>query len=174
MKRLDPPVGPEDHARGPENAPFTLVEYGDFQCPYCGAAYPQIRALQQAMGDSLRFVFRNFPLTSLHEHALRAAEFAEAAASVGKFWDMHDMLYEHQQALDDRSLVHYAGQLDLGKALIDSALDGAFEAKVRDDFASGVRSGVNGTPCLFINCERWEGPATADALLAVFRTAAGG
>ncbi len=162
---LKPPVGPSDHAQGPRDAPVVVVEYGDFECPYCGAAFPQLKAVQEALGDKLCFVFRNFPLTNAHPHALRAAEFAEAAATIGRFWEMHDMLYEHQNALDDYSLRRYAEQIGLDHKLIEAALRGDFEAKVREHFSSGVRSGVNGTPCLFINGQRWEGPAEAEVLI---------
>jgi protein-disulfide isomerase len=162
---LKPPVGPADHAQGPRDASVTLVEYGDFECPYCGEAYPELKAVQEALGDNLCFVFRNFPLTNAHPHALRAAGFAEAAATIGRFWEMHDKLYENQQALDDHSLRRYAHEVGLDGPLIESALRGDFEAKVREHFSSGVRSGVNGTPCLFINGQRWEGPAEADALI---------
>ncbi|HEX6833074.1 MAG TPA: DsbA family protein [Rudaea sp.] len=166
---LRPPVGPADHAQGPHDAPITLVEYGDFECPYCGAAYPQLKAVQDAMGERLRFVFRNFPLTNAHPHAQRAAEFAEAAAMIDRFWEMHDILYEHQQALDDKSLVRYAERLGFTPDLIESALRGDFADKVRQSFSGGVRSGVNGTPCLFINGARFDGPAEAETLIAVFR-----
>ena len=162
---LKPPVGPSDHAQGPRDAPLVVVEYGDFECPYCGAAFPELKAVQQALGDKLCFVFRNFPLSNAHPHALLAAGFAEAAATIGRFWEMHDILFTHQNALDARSLRRYAEEVGLGGDVIDAALDVAFEAKVRAHFASGVRSGVNGTPCLFINGQRWEGPAEAEALI---------
>ena len=107
------PVGKLDHRRGPENAPVTLVEYGDYECPYCGKAFPIVKEIQRRLGDRLRFVFRNFPLTQSHPHAEHAAEAAEAAAGQGKFWEMHDSLFEHQQALDDAHLVHSASELHL-------------------------------------------------------------
>jgi len=169
MSQLKPPVGPDDHVQGPLDAGIVLVEYGDFECPYCGEAYPELKAVQKAMGDSLCFAFRNFPLSNAHPHAQRAAEFAEAAATIDRYWEMHDLLYENQQALDDRSLVVYATQLGFDKALIESALGGEFAARVRRDFTSGVRSGVNGTPCLFVNGQRYDGPADADSLLDLFK-----
>src|SRR6266566_10155949 len=98
---LTVPVGPRDHRQGPEDAPVTLVEYGDYECPYCGAAHPVVKEIQQRLGDQLCFVFRHFPLTQIHPHAEHAAEAAEAAGAQGKFWQMHDTLFEHQQALDD-------------------------------------------------------------------------
>ena len=170
MSELKPPVGPNDHTQGPLDAAIMLVEYGDYECPYCGEAYPELKAVQKAMGDSLCFVFRNFPLSNAHPHAERAAEFAEAAATIGRFWEMHDLLYENQDALDDRSLVGYATQLGLDKALIESALGGEFAARVRRDFTSGVRSGVNGTPSLFVNGERYDGPRDADTLIDLFNS----
>jgi len=169
MSQLKPPVGPDDHTQGPVDAAIVLVEYGDFECPYCGEAYPELKAVQKAMGDSLCFAFRNFPLSNAHPHAERAAEFAEAAATIDRFWEMHDLLYENQQALDDRSLVGYATQLGFSKALIESALGGEFATRVRRDFTSGVRSGVNGTPSLFVNGQRYDGPRNADSLIDLFK-----
>ena len=171
MSQLRPPVSEADHAQGRRDAPIVLVEYGDFECPYCGAAHPQLKAVQEAMGDALCFVFRHFPLGQAHPHAQRAAEFAEAAATIGRFWEMHDLLYEHQHALDDLSLVRYAAALGCDAALIESALRGDFAAKVRADFASGVRSGVNGTPCIFINGQRFEGAWDAESLIELLRGA---
>ena len=112
---LTMPVSPRDHRLGPETAPVTLVEYGDYECPYCGKAYPIVKEIQRRLGDRLRFVFRNFPLTQSHPHAQHAAEAAEAAAGQEKFWEMHDYLFEHQQALDDAHLVQYAVALNLDK-----------------------------------------------------------
>jgi hypothetical protein len=101
MSRLKLPVGPDDHLQGPLDARIVLVEYGDYECPYCGEAYPELKAAKQSMGDALCFVFRNFPLSNAHPHAERAAEFAEAAATIGRFWEMHDLLYENQERLDE-------------------------------------------------------------------------
>jgi protein-disulfide isomerase len=171
MSQLRPPVNEADHVQGRRDAPIMLVEYGDFECPYCGAAHPQLKAVQAAMGDALCFVFRHFPLSQAHPHAQRAAEFAEAAATIGRFWEMHDLLFEHQRALDDRSLAGYALALGFDAALIAAALRGDFAAKVRADFTSGVRSGVNGTPCLFINGLRVEGAWDAASLIAAFQGA---
>lgn len=171
MSHLIPPVDASDHASGPRSAPIVLVEFGDFQCPYCGAAYPELKAVKQAMGDQLCFVFRNFPLVEVHAHALRAAEFAEAAASEGKFWQMHDLLFEHQNALDESSLLRYAQRVGLAETTIESVRRGEFRKKVERDFDSGNRSGVDGTPRLFINGQRWEGAAKAAPLLEIFREA---
>ena len=170
MSTLKPPVGPDDHAQGGAlDAAIVLVEYGDYECPYCGEAYGEIKAVQREMGDALCFVFRNFPLSQAHPHAERAAEFAEAAATIGRFWEMHDVLYENQDALDERSLAGYGMQLGFEHALIESALRGDFASRVRKDFASGVRSGVNGTPSLFLNGQRYDGSRDPDALISVMR-----
>jgi protein-disulfide isomerase len=151
-------IGRDDHAAGPADARITLVEYGDYECPYCGMAYPVVREIQRALGDDLRFVFRNFPLAQAHPHAEHAAEAAEAAAAQGKFWEMHDMLYEHQDALEDDDLVGYARALGLDADRVARELaTGAHEERVRRDFREGVRSGVNGTPTFFVNGVRYDG-----------------
>jgi protein-disulfide isomerase len=113
--RLTPPVNEDDHIAGSAEAPVTLVEYGDYECPYCGMAYPIVKAAQRALGRTLCFVFRNFPLAESHPHARHAAEAAEAAAAQGKFWEMHDMLYEHQAALEEADLVRYAGAIGIDR-----------------------------------------------------------
>jgi protein-disulfide isomerase len=136
-----------DHIQGPADAAATLVEYGDYECPYCGAAYPIIKEVQGRMGARLRFVFRNFPITTSHPHAEQAAEAAEAAASQARFWEMHDLLYENQRRLRDQDLHGYAGELGLDVQEFDKNLaEHVHAARVREDFMSGVRSGVNGTP----------------------------
>lgn len=172
MSTLKPPVGPGDHSQGPAAAPVTLVEYGDYECPYCGEAYPVLKTVQQAMGNRLRFVFRNFPLTEQHPHAGRAAQFAEAAAAAGRFWEAHDLLYERQDALDDASLHAYARAIGLDGAHLVAAFEGRYDDKIRQDFSSGLRSGVNGTPTLFVNGVRYDGPRDVDNLVAVLRAAA--
>jgi protein-disulfide isomerase len=169
MSRLSREVSEADHGQGPPDARVTLVEYGDFECPHCGAAYPELKAVQRTMGDALRFVFRHFPLSGAHPHAHQAAEFAEAAATIGRFWEMHAVLFENQQALDEQSLVGYAGTLGCDATLIESALRGAFAERVRRDFSGGVRSGVNGTPCLFINGQRYEGVLDSPTLIHALR-----
>jgi protein-disulfide isomerase len=173
--RLVLPVDPErDHVRGPVDAPITLLEYGDFECPYCGAAHPIVEALREHMGDELRFVFRQFPLVSIHPHAERAAEAAEAAGAQGRFWEMHDRLFEHQHALDDESfLVHAeAVGLDLPRFAREMA-GGTHASRVREDFMSGVRSGVNGTPSFYIDGMRHDGPWDLDSLVAAIEYARG-
>jgi protein-disulfide isomerase len=170
MSQLRTPVGPNDHVQGSLDAPIVLLEYGDYECPYCGEAYPELKAAKKALGDSLCFAFRNFPLSNAHPHAERAAEFAEAAATIGRFWEMHDLLYEHQDALDDQSLARYAMHVGCDEALIESALRGDYATHIRRDFTGGVRSGVNGTPCLFITGERYDGPRDAGSLIALIRS----
>src|SRR6201996_8949318 len=114
MAALTRDIEPQDHVKGPADAPVTLVEYGDFECPYCGETVGVIDAVRDLMGDRLRYVFRHFPLERLHPHARRAAELSEAAAASGKFWEMHRILYDNQERLDDRSLRSYGRRLGLG------------------------------------------------------------
>lgn len=170
------PVHAGDHAAGPDDAPVTLVEYGDYECPHCGRAYPIVRWLQEQMGTELRFVFRNFPLSESHPHAQQAAEAAEAAGEQGEFWGMHDMLFEHQDSLGEDDLVRYAGELGLDEDDMASALEsGRYTHRVRDDFMGGVRSGVNGTPTFFVNGERFDGDwGDAAGFLRQLRATAGG
>jgi protein-disulfide isomerase len=174
MSKLNPPIGSEDHSQGDVNASVTLVEYGDYQCPYCGEAYPIIKRIQNKMGPQLRLVFRNFPLTEMHPLAMGAAEMAEAAALQDKFWQMHDTLYENQDTLDPDNLVEHARRLGLDTVKLKADLAGkAVPTRVRSDFKSGVRSGVNGTPTLFINGVRFDGNWTDEGeLLDVLKEAA--
>jgi protein-disulfide isomerase len=171
---LTMPVSAErDHIQGPEDAPATLVEYGDYECPYCGAAYPIIKEVQGRMGERLRFVFRNFPITTSHPHAEQAAEAAEAAASQARFWEMHDLLYENQQALLVEDLRAHAGRLSLDVATFERELaEHVHAARVREDFMSGVRSGVNGTPTFYVNGVRHDGSYDLETLLGVLEEAA--
>jgi len=166
MSRLTPAVSETDHCQGREDAPVTLVEYGDYECPYCGQAYPIVHQVQKALGIRLRFIFRNFPLAEMHPHAERAAEAAEAAAAQGKFWEMHDLLYEHQKALDDAHLAEYAKRLGLDVDRVEREVEaGTHTKRVRSDVRSGVRSGVNGTPTFFVNGRRLDGPWDFDGLM---------
>ena len=152
---------------------MTLVEYGDYQCPYCGMASPIVDQVQRELGDGLRFVFRNFPLTEMHPHAEHAAEIAEAAGVHGKFWEMHDMLYANQDALDDPHLAEYATLLSVPASEVKRALvKHAYSDRLREDFMSGVRSGVNGTPTFFINGARHDGAFDHDNLVAAIAAAA--
>jgi len=161
------PVSERDHAVGPADAPATLLEYGDFECPHCRQAYPICKELRQRFGHRLRFVYRHFPLRRLHEHAEHAAQVSEAAAAQGKFWEMHDRLFERQFALEDDQLLEYAGELGLDAERVARELAArTYEALVRDEFSSGVRSGVNGTPTFFINGCRHDGAWDVEALAA--------
>jgi protein-disulfide isomerase len=162
-----------DHIQGPAEAAVTLVEYGDYECPYCGAAYPIIKEVQSRMGERLRFVFRNFPITTSHPHAEQAAETAEAAATQGRFWQMHDLLYENQRRLRVPDLRDYAERLALDVERFDRELtEHAHAARVREDFMSGVRSGVNGTPTFYINGARHDDSYDIDTMLAALERAA--
>jgi protein-disulfide isomerase len=164
------PQARRDHIQGPIDAPIALVEYGDYECPYCGEAHPIIKAVQERLGDRLCFAFRNFPLVNAHPHAQHAAEAAEAAGAQGKFWEMHDLLFENQNALDDEDLAQYATALDLdARRLIDEVVAGTHTGRVREDFRSGARGGVNGTPTFFINGVRYDGEPSVNALLAALR-----
>ena len=159
-------ITPRDHVQGPADAPVTLLEYGDYQCPYCGAAHPIVKALQRQLSESLRFAFRHFPLTTVHEYAEQAAEAAEAAGAQGKFWEMHDTLFENQPALDYDSLLGYAEELGLDVERFATGLEnGVYAPRVREDFLSGVYSGVNGTPTFFINGVRHEGSFDFETML---------
>jgi len=165
--KLTLPAPGRDHIQGPADAPIMLVEYGDYQCPYCGAAYPVVKAIQKRLGNRLCFAFRNFPLANAHPFAEHAAEAAEAAAAQGKFWEMHDMLFENQEALEDDALAEYAATLGLdADRLIQEVINGAHQSRVREDFRSGARSGVNGTPTFFINGERYDGSPDVEEFLA--------
>jgi protein-disulfide isomerase len=173
--RLTIPVGPNDHVGGTATAPVTLLEYGDYECPYCGAAYPIVKEVQRRMGSGLRFVFRNFPLGNMHPHAVRAAEAAEVMSALGKFWEMHDLLYEHQSALTEPDLVRYARALGVDEGKFTAELRRpVYGDRVQADFASGVRSGVNGTPTFYINGVRHNGSYDLDELLAALGHSAGG
>jgi protein-disulfide isomerase len=173
VAQLTPPVSERDHALGPANARVTLVEYGDFECPSCGEAYPVIKQAERAFGSNLRVVFRHFPLRSSHPHAFKAALAAEAAGEQGKFWEMHDRLFEHQNALSDEDLLHHAGKLGLDLERFRSALGSEVHAeRVRGDLSSGARSGVNGTPSLFINGVRYDGARDRGSLVAALAGAA--
>jgi protein-disulfide isomerase len=158
---------------GPDDAPVTLVEYGDYQCPHCGRAYPIVKDIQERLGQGLRFVFRNFPLAEIHPHAQHAAEAAEAAAAQQHFREMHDALFENQRALTDRYLAEYAAGIGLDVTRFQHELSAHTHApRVREDFISGVRSGVNGTPTFFINGLRYDGSWDFEELLDALETAA--
>jgi protein-disulfide isomerase len=158
VARLRVPVTPDDHIQGPESAPITLVEYGDYQCPFCGRAYPIVKELQRDFADQLRFVFRNFPLAQTHLLAEPAAETAEYAGANGRFWEMHDGLYENQPSLGVPRFLELAHGLGFSEDGLRNALENhEFLPRIRRDFMGGVKSGVNGTPSFFINGIRHEG-----------------
>jgi protein-disulfide isomerase len=170
-------VGPDDHAHGPANAPITLVEYGDYECSHCGRAYLILQQVLRELGDDVRFVFRNFPLNEAHPHAQAAAEAAESVAVRGgedAFWVMHDLIYENQDALQHDDLIEYAAAADVNpRDVADDLATGAMRERVRRDFRSGVRSGVNGTPTFFVNGRRFDQDWTdADAFTNALREAA--
>ena len=171
--KLTLPVGERDHSQGPADARVVLLEYGDFECPYCGQAYPIVKQIQREMGRRLRLVFRNFPLREIHPNAEHAAEAAEAAGVQHKFWEMHDRLFERQFALQDDNLVEYAGDLGLDVVRFQKELtEEKHEPRVREDFRSGVSSGVNGTPTFFINGVRHDASWDAATLLAALEQTA--
>ena len=174
---LTVPVGARDHVGGPASARVTLVEYGDFECPQCGAAHPIIARLIDTFGDRLRFVFRHFPLTNSHPNAQHAAEEAEWAAAQNAFWPMYDALYAAQKSLSDRRMLQLAAELGLPGTELQSAWSAhTFIARVKDDFASGLKSGVTGTPSFFINGIRheagWDELSLAHAIEAQLRAPA--
>jgi protein-disulfide isomerase len=169
------PVGEGDHFQGPANAPVTLVEYGDFECEHCGRAYPIVKAVRRRLGNRLRFVYRHFPLTEIHPHAEHAAEAAESAAAQGRFWVMHDRLFERQFALEDEDVIEYARELGLDAPRVASDVAAhTYRTQVRDDFLSGVRSGVNGTPTFFVNGVRHDDAWDEDTLAAALEMVARG
>lgn len=164
--KLTLPVGLRDHAIGPATANITLVEYGDFECGHCRKVNPVIRSLRRSLGDRLCYVFRHFPISSIHPNAQLAAEATEAAGAQGKFWEMYDHLFKHQGGLDHDHLLQFAEQLELDVDRFKKELDEhKYASKVNEDFLSGVRSGVNGTPTFFINGERYDGAWDLESLL---------
>ncbi|SPQ01602.1 Protein-disulfide isomerase [Candidatus Sulfobium mesophilum] len=168
---LTQPVSAGDHVEGPADAALTLVEYGDYQCPYCGAAYPVVKRSQKTLGKKLRFVFRNFPLTQEHRYALIAAEAAEAAAVQGKFWEMHDLLFEQQNLLKPEILHLWAKRIGLNVEQFEKDIkQGVVEKLIQEDRQSGIRSGVNGTPTFFINGTRYDGSSDYHSLLTALES----
>lgn len=171
-RTLTAPVNERDHVRGSDDAPVTLVEYGDFECPYCGDIYPIVRRILNRVGTRVRFVFRHFPLTEQHPHAQQAAEAAEAAGAQGRFWEMYDMLYQHQDALSRADLIGYAEELELDTERFADELDrGVYEERIREDFMSGIRSGANATPTFYVNGERYDGAYEFEPLLGAIADA---
>lgn len=169
MSKLRPPVNEQDHFQGnPEKAKVTLTEYGDYQCPSCGEAYPIVKNLQRHFGEDLLFVFRNFPLQDAHPDAFSAALAAEAAGKQDKFWEMHDVLYENQDRLDQEALEYYAEKLGLDmNQFLEDLQSNDIRKKVENDIESGLRSGVNGTPSFYIGEEKYNEDWSEDFLKAV-------
>ena len=173
MAQLILPVSRRDHVKGPRSAPVMLLEYGDYECPYCGLAYSFVQDLEQSLGDLVCFAFRNWPLVTVHHHSEHAAEAAEAAASQGKFWEMHHCLFGHQQALHDEDLVECAKGIGLDVPMFTREMTAhRYADRVREDFLSGVRSGVNGTPAFFINGARYQGSLNLRSLLSAIEEVA--
>src|SRR5258705_4629521 len=174
LTRLTVPVARRDHIQGRLDAPVTLLEYGDYECPACGQVFPMVKAVQERLGDGLCFAFRHFPLTNVHPHSEHAAEAAEAAGNQGAFWAMHETLFANQDALDDESLAKYAAGLGFDeKRFIQEGISAAHSDRIRENFKSGVRAGVNGTPCFFINGQRYDGARGLEPLLAAVSNPAG-
>lgn len=168
---LQPPVSKQDHVQGDIEAPIMLVEYGDFECPYCGKAYTAVKEIQKRLGNQLCFVFRHFPLPQ-HAHAEHAAEAAEASGAQGKFWEMHDYLFEHQQDLSDRHLFNDAQALGLDTARFTSEMEqGIYTSQIEEDLESGELSGVEGTPAFFINGTGYTNANDLHTLLAAIENA---
>jgi NhaA family Na+:H+ antiporter len=156
--------------KGPDDSPVTLVEYGDYECPYCGQAEGSVHEIQERTGDAVRLVFRHFPNRTVHPHAKLAAEAAEAAGAQGKFWEMHELLFHHQDHLEEWDMLEYARELDLDLEKFQNDLhEHTYSAKVREDFRSGIESGVQGTPTWYINGERYDGAWDPDSLLEAVR-----
>ena len=164
MAKLTVAVNEDDHVQGADDAPVTLVEYGDYECPSCGDAYTVVKRVQKHFGPKLRFVYRNFPLEQ-HEFAMPAAETAEFAASEGKFWEMHDALYENQVAMDEDLFPKLGKKLGLDtEGLMDALEEEQFAAHIEADMKSGEASGVRGTPTFYINGHRQDGSFAYDTL----------
>jgi protein-disulfide isomerase len=163
--QLTVPISGRDHVLGPSTATRTLLEYGDYECPFCAAAHPVVKELLRIAGDEITYAYRHFPLTQIHPHAQFAAEAAEAAGSQGRFWEMHNFLFESRR-FGPRDILGYASELGLDVERLAAELDAhTHQARVREDFLSGVRSGVNGTPTFFVDGVRHNGSWDLDSLL---------
>jgi len=164
------PVKGHDHVQGSLDAPYVLLEYGDYQCPYCGEAHGAVKEIQECLGDELCFAYRHFPLVEIHSHAEHAAEAAESASAQGRFWEMHDALYENQEALEDDDLANYAAELGLdSQRLIAEVRSGAHAARIQEDVWTGEKNEVNGTPMFFVNGELFDGEPTSEALISALK-----
>jgi len=172
--RFTVPDSKRDHIRGPANAPISLLEYGDYECPFCGQVQPVVREIQRRLGDNLCFAFRHFPLTNVHPHSEHAAEAAEAAAAQGNFWGMHETLFDNQDSLEDVDLAAYAAELGLDEVRLLREVEAhTYAGQVREDFKGGVRAGVNGTPTFFINGARYDGARGLEEMLGALTQEAG-
>jgi protein-disulfide isomerase len=172
--RLAAPVDDRDHVLGPEDALVTLVEYGDYQCPYCGRAHVMVQELLRRRMNRMRFAYRHFPLINVHPYAEMAAEAAEAAGARGRFWPVHDWLFANQDRLNPATLIAALVDMGLdGEGIADELRGHDFLDKVQSDFVSGVRSGVNGTPTFFINGMRYQGGHSLSELMTAVDAAAG-
>ncbi|MCU1457001.1 MAG: oxidoreductase [Actinomycetia bacterium] len=170
---LTAPVSERDHFSGSLGARLQLVEYGDYECPFCRAAQPVVEEVTRRLDQELCCAYRHFPIVSAHPHALHAAEAAEAAGAQGKFWAMHAWLFEHQDQLDDESLVYHAMRLGLDpRRFVGDLVEHRFIPKIREDLATGARSGVNGTPTFFVNSIRYEGPRDPESIIMALEATA--
>jgi len=171
--RLKNPVIERDHASGSHDAPVTLLEYGNFECIDCGRAYPVIKEVKKLLGDNLRFVFRHFPVVRTHPHSLRAAEAAEAAGAQGKFWEMHDQLFTHQQALDDRDLLRYARRIGLDEERFSRDMsENTFLKQIEIDYNRSLfDEHVTGTPTFYINQVAYTGAQDIESLMSAIKEA---
>lgn len=170
-KILETETTAPDHIQGNMNAPITLVEYGDFQCPHTGKAYFVVKQLQEHFGDQMKFVFRNFPSAEMHPYAEPAAETTEFANEQGQFWEMHDLIYENQEALSLPMLFELAEALGLSRAQLNSVIENqAYAEKIQNDFLDGVHNGVNETPTFFINDKKYNGPIEFEILVEAFNS----
>jgi protein-disulfide isomerase len=172
MSKLRVPISARDHIAGGQNAIVTLVEYGDYQCPFCAAAQPNVRRVQAQFGEKLALVYRHFPLTEIHPDALVAAQTAEFAGDHGLFWEMHEAIFQNQRMLSQTMLFALASRFGLSQFELRDAINrGRYLGKINDDFMGGIRSGVNGTPTFFINGERYNGAYLAPDLITAVNAA---
>ncbi|ADW71370.1 DsbA family protein [Granulicella tundricola] len=168
MSKLTIPVSTQDHLQGDPHAACSLVEYGDYECPSCGEVQPIIQSLQRHFGNQMSFVFRNFPLREIHPWAEAAAEVAELAGSQGKFWEMHNLLFQHQEDLSEGGLQQLVSRMGLSeKKMQQASMNGMLRKKIEADLAGGIRSGVNGTPTFFLNGDRCDGPTDFNSLASL-------
>lgn len=172
MSKLKIPITDRDHVRGAKDAALVLVEYGDYQCPFCAAAEARLRLVERALPGDIQRVYRHFPLTQAHEYAFPAAVSAEAAGVQGSFWEMHETLFENQANLGPGSFETFAVELGLDlDAFREAFTSDAVQNRIKEDFRGGVRSGVNGTPSVYLNGVKYEGPLDPDVLIRLMKAA---